>query len=420
MNVTGIATLPLIPGISMGPNPAAGRNALLDAARRALAGADNGRVALRLSGVPEAPHRRRVLKVLLQDAAQTGGGQVFETTAGELLLLGAQDAAVARAAAALGRLAGSAPLVQETWQLPADGARLMAWAETTSLQPANAAPPLTAGLAGLDALLAGLTPELVLRRRSILRLGARTALPGRLLEISAAALAAEFRALAEDADLRRHAEETLIYRLLPRLAAAGPMRPQGQLLLPLPAGFVGLPAPRPGLVGVLPLLAAADPDALAERRAGLAKLGWGLAVGGLDAAALRLVALAAIPADWLLVQWSAALAALNPSLGPGGGAGRCLLVGCDGPEALSWGMARGVTHFAGPHVETLLAAVRLDGCRQASGCTQRQCGERAAATAAAARIGCRNHALLDATLPQKPAARDAAGDAARDAAGVAA
>jgi hypothetical protein len=392
----------------MGAGQSANRGALLEAGRRAVAAGVTGRVALRLLGVPSASHRRRVLKVLLQDAAQTGGGQVFETTTGEMLLLGTQASAAARATAALGRLAGSVPLVLETWPLPQEAQRLMAWVESANLLPAAGPAPATPGIGGLDALLATLPPELVLRRRAILRLGSEMALPGRLLELSRPALAAELGALAEDADLRRHAEDALVRRLLPQLATPGPLRPQGTLLLPLPIDHLPGPVPRPGIVGVLPLQAAADPDALEERRSALAEQGWGLAIGGLDAAALRLVDADAIPADWLLLQWSPALAALNPALAPAT-LRRCLLLGCDAPDALAWGQSRGINRFVGPHVEAVLAAARLAGCRDSAGCTQRQCGERAAATAAAARIACRNHALLDATLPlPKPGVAGAA------------
>ncbi len=395
-----------------GATQLANRGALLEAARRAVGAGAGGRVALRLAGVPQASHRRRVLKVLLQDAAQTGGGQVFETTTGEMLLLGTQPTAAARAATALGRLAGSAPLALETWPLPQEAARLMAWVEAATLLPPTGPAHTAPGIAGLDALLANLAPELVLRRRAILRLGSEMALPGRLLELSRPALAAELGAPAEDADLRRHAEDALVRRLLPRLGAPGPLRPQGTLLLPLPVDLIPGPVPRPGLVGVLPLAAAADPDALEERRTAMAEQGWGMAIGGLDAAALRLVAADAIPADWLLLHWSPALAALDPALAPAT-LRRCLLLGCDSPDALAWGQSRGINRFVGPHVEAVLAAARLAGCREAAGCTQRQCGERAAATASAARTACRNQALLDATLPlPKPPAGAAPGTAA--------
>ncbi len=383
-------------------SPAPTRSTLLEAARRATA-APPGRVALHLAGLPSAAHRRRVLKVLLQDAAQAGGGQVFETTDGAMLLLGAQEAAAARASQALGRLAGPQPVVAQTWRLPQDAAPLLAWVEGANLGPGAAPPAPSPSIAGLDALLAGLRPDRVFRRQAILRLGQEMALPGRRLVLSAAALTAELGPLAEDADLRRHAEDALA-RLLPRMVGTpGPLNPPGVLLLPLPAETLPGPAPRPGLVGVLPLHTAANPEALAERRAALAELGWGLAIAGLDATALPLLQPEHLAADWLLLQWSPALARCGFTPGPAM-AGSCILGGTDAPEALAWGMAQGITRFAGPHVETVLASARLTGCREAGECTQRQCGERAAATAPAARTGCRNLALLDATLPLPKAA----------------
>ncbi len=384
-----------------GQPPAANRATLVEAARRALAGPP-GRVALRLAGLPAAPHRRRVLKVLLQDTAQASGGQVFETAEGEMLLLGAPEAAAARVALAISRLAAPGPLAAETWRLPLDSPRLMAWVEAASLRPAPPPPPPLPGVVGLDQALEAVPPDRVFRRRSILRLGSEMAMPGRRLVVSGPALAAELGVLAEDPDLRRHAEDMLALRLLRGLTRPGPLNPPGALLLPLPLAGLPPPAPRPGLVAVLPLASAADPDALADRREALAELGWGLAISGLDPAALRLVALAAIPADWLLLRWVPGMADPAHGLGPSE-ASRCVLVGCDGPEALAWGRAHGLTRFSGPHVEAVLASARLGGCREAAGCTQRQCGERAAATAAAARTGCRNLGLLDATLPMAKA-----------------
>lgn len=384
------------------PTPMAvlNRATLAAAARRAI-GAPPGRTALRVSGLPAAPHRRRVMKVLLQDAAQLGGGQVFETAADEMLLLGTPEATASRAAAQLATLGGSAaagPLGTELWRLPEDARRLLLWVDTIELSPPPPPPPLPPGVAALDARLAALPPERVFRRRAILRLGRELAMPGRRLVLSEAALAAELGPLATDADLRRHAGLALARGLLRRLAEPGAFSPPGTLLLPLPAGSLPPPAPRPGLVAVLPLTAAADPDALAEQREALAGLGWGLAIEGLDAAALRLVSLSAIPADWLLLRHGPGLTEPAEGFSPGEAA-RTVLVGCDGPEALAWGRARGITRFSGAHVEAVLAAARLGHCREAAGCTQRQCEERASATAEPGRTACRNHTLLDATLP---------------------
>ncbi|RYJ00439.1 MAG: hypothetical protein EON47_13835 [Acetobacteraceae bacterium] len=70
--------------------------ALLPIVRQALPGAA-GRVALRLQPqgrLAGPPARRRLARAILQDAAEVGGGAVFDTTSGEMLL---------RRAAGLGR-----------------------------------------------------------------------------------------------------------------------------------------------------------------------------------------------------------------------------------------------------------------------------------------------------------------------------
>lgn len=387
--------------------PAALGMPLLPVVRNALAAAPGG-VALRLAPagpLTGPPHRRRAAKALLQDAALSGGGQVFETAAGDLLLLAAAAPAAARAAAVLARLAAEAP--PETFTLPADNALLLAWAEHARLPPpAHQGPFAQApGLAGLDALLEAVPIGRLLRRWAVLRHapGRPPAVAARHVAVSRTALAMALGPLAPDPDLLRHAADRIAARLPGSLpapdqdGAAG-----GPLLLPLPLLGQPGPAPRPGLVGVLPLAAAADPAALAERRVALAAAGWGLAIGGLDAAALRVVAPAALPADLLLLRWSPALAerAIAAMLRTGSPpADRLVLTGCDGPEALDWGRGQGIVQFAGPHVAALLAASRMVACPAASGCSVTQCAGRAAAIEASGRGGCRNAGLLAALLP---------------------
>lgn len=402
---------------------------LLPAVRHALVGAPGG-VALRLP--PAGPltgtaHRRRATKALLQEAALADGGQVFETVAGDLLLLATAAPAAARIAALLARLGAEAP-PPETWTMPADAGQLLTWAEGARLSPRTPHGPAAPapGLAGLDERLDTLPLHRVVRQRPVLwhAAGAAPALAARWLAVSRAALRTELGALAPDPDLLGHAEDRIATRLstlrivgadgLPGLAAllAAPsaIPPAAAWLVPLPlrathdpaASPAGLPPGyRPGVIGVLPLIAAADPAALARRRQALAAGGWRLALAGLDAAALRLMAPAAFGADLLLLRWSPALAdraataLVRGHLQPD----RLVLTACDGPEAIGWGEAVGIRRFAGPQVASLLAASRMLACPAAAGCTRRQCTERAAATDAAGRAGCRNAALLSALLP---------------------
>jgi hypothetical protein len=149
---------------------------------------------------------------------------------------------------------------------------------------------------------------------------------------------------------------------------------------------------------------AAELGPLAGTRAALAQAGWGLALAGLDVAALRLVPPAGLAAD-LRLRWSPAMTdrAVATAL-RGTSPARLVLTGCDGPEAMDWGRSQGLTHFAGPHVEALLAAARLAACPEAKGCTHAACAERAAAAGPALRAACCNPGLLARLLPQPAAA----------------
>lgn len=376
---------------------------LLEWARRtAQTGAGKVAVAVGYNGAPWPAHRRRVLKVLLQDAAQTGGGQVFETVRGDCLLLGTAAGPARRVTDLLARLAGAEPLALSVWELPRDNPALLGWVEGASLpaqQPVGLASMVSTpvGLQGFDAAVAALVPERLARRQAVIVAEAgRPRLYGRMLHLSGAVLAAELGAFAADPDLLRHAADAVAARLPDFIAATASLDLEGMLLFPLPHGPLP-PAPRPGLVGILPASEASDPGELAERRAALDREGYNLAIGGLDAAALALMEPAVLPADLLLLQWSPAFATAP---GPSRHASqRAILTGCDGAGALAWGASHGITRFAGPHVETLLAAARLAACPAAAGCSPRQCEERAAATAEAGRTGCRNLPLLDAMLP---------------------
>lgn len=171
-----------------------------------------------------------------------------------------------------------------------------------------------------------------------------------------------------DIDLLRHAVDRIAERLFGRSLGHGAVEPPlGRLparmpvLLPLPVRPITARAPRDGLVGVLPLAAAAVTGApLAARRAELAALGWRLGIDELDAAALRFVAPAALDADLLLLRWSPALAGCRDAL-HGANPQALVLAGCDGPDALEWGRAAGLALFSGPGAEAALpAAARME------------------------------------------------------------
>lgn len=138
----------------------------------------------------------------------------------------------------------------------------------------------------------------------------------------------------------------------------------------------------------------AEPALLAAWRAG----GGRLAVGPIGAPLAGWLRLSAIPADLLLLRWSAELpAALAPALRDPLLPGRLVLTGADTPAALAWGLRQGVSRYAGTVVEALLAATRLGACPAGAGCTARACAARAASPADP--IGCGNPALLRRWLP---------------------
>jgi hypothetical protein len=384
--------------------PAAGAEAI----RRALRGPP-GRAALRLPA-PAGEARRRVALALLAEAGRSRGGLVLESAAGDWLLTEADAAAAARAAATLERLlgAGAAP---ESLALPGADAVLL---DLPAPVPATAHPPSPAPAAGIDALADAAPLPALLRRDPVLHIAPgqprRLALLG--LRLPPAALAPHLGPAAADPDLARHAADRLRARLPGLLAAPeGRAALLGQaaavpLLLDLPAALLPDPPPAPGEAPHAPaLIAALDvaealADPLLARRAALRHAGWGLAVRGLDAAALALLAPEALPADLLLLGWSPALVGRGPAAAlrrtdPA----RLVLEGCDGPEALEWGLAAGIARFAGPWIAALAAATRMAACRHAAGCSRLHCAARAAAATPAARAGCADPALLGAVLP---------------------
>lgn len=384
-----------------------------DAVRRALRGPP-GRVALRLAA-PGLPARRRVALALLEEAGRPRGGSVIETAAGELLLTEAEAADGARVAALLERLLGAAP---ERLDLPDAVAILLTLPGLVPAAAANAtAPPATR----IEALADAVTLPALLRREGVLHLAAGA--PQRLvllrLRVPVEALAPHLGAAGADADLARHAHDRLCGRLLTELAEP-PRRdellgtiPTVPLLIDLPlallpdmpvaSGEDDAAAVAPALIATLSA-AEAMADGLALRRAALRRAGWGLAVRGLDAAALALLAPEALPADLLLLRWSPAMAERTAAsalrrVDPA----RLVLTRCDGAAALEWGVSVGITRFAGSWIEALLAARRMAACPQAGACTRSACAARAAAATPAGRAGCANLSLLAALLPMEAA-----------------
>lgn len=225
-------------------------------------------------------------------------------------------------------------------------------------------PPAAAAAVGLDALLDALPLAAVVERRPVVRLapgrGPAAAAAAERFVVSRNRLAAELGpAAGGDEDLLRHAADRVAARLLPGSVLRS-VSARAPVLLPLPLRPPPARAPRPGLIGVLPLAAAGaaarGAPSLAERRAGLAALGWRLGIGGLDAAALRFVDLAALgaAADLLLLRWSPALARQGGAPLRGADPQALVLTGCGGADAVAWGRNAGLVLFGGPAAEAAL------------------------------------------------------------------
>lgn len=382
-----------------------------EAIRRALR-ASPGREALRLPAPADAV-RRRVAIALLEETARVHGGAVLETTTGDLLLTEAPAADAARLAALFGHLLGVAP---DRLGLPGAAAALLALPATAP--PAPDPPPPAA--AGIEALADAAPLPALLRREGVLHIAAGA--PRRLallrLRLAPGALAPYLGAAGTDADLARHAGDRLRARLLASLAE--PARrvallgeaPPVPLLIDLPATLLPDPSPSDGeeVPGSAALIAALSPaealaDDIAARRVALRRAGWGLAVRGLDAAALALMAPEALPADLLLLRWSPALAgrAAASALRRTDPA-RLVLTGCNAPDALEWGVSLGIARYAGPWISALMAATRMSACPHALGCTRAQCTARGAAAAPEGRAGCAAPGMLGALIPVERAA----------------
>lgn len=291
------------------PGPETG---LATALRRATRDA-RGLVVLR---VEEAvPHRRKVARTLLQEGALAAGGQVLDGPDGDLLLVGAEPGRAARLRELLERLVG--PATTQILCLQRDADALLAYG-SGGPPPVPRLPEDGPGLAGLDAFLDAMPLNAGVRRLLGWKLPGGTRPAFLRIEPDRARLRLALGPLGADTDLVDHAARRLTMRLLGALAdpaearawLGAPMPPR--LHLPLPTGQrpeAATGAIPPGLLtATLPLAAAADPEALARRRASLAAAGIGLEIEGVDAAALALLDGAALAADLIRLTWSPALA----------------------------------------------------------------------------------------------------------------
>lgn len=282
------------------------------ALRRAMRDA-RGRVVLRVEEA--APHRRKVIRALLEEGALAAGGQVLDGPGGNLLLVGADPSRAARLRDLVERLVG--PPSTEILCLQRDAAALDAYG---SAGPVPLPPLVDQGpsLAGLDAFLDAMPLGAGIRRLFGWPLPSAARPAFLRIEPDRARLRLALGPLGRDPDLLDEAVRRLATRVLRALtmpaearALLGTALPP-RLHLALPAGVrleaSALAIQPEALTVTLPLSAAAEPEALARRRASLAAAGIALEIEGVDAAALGLLDGAGLAADLIRLRWSPALA----------------------------------------------------------------------------------------------------------------
>ncbi len=383
------------------------------------------------------PHHRRIAATLLNEAVTTHGGQVFACPSGDLVVL-TEPAAATRLISTLTQLfraeSPGADRLLALWLLPADeaAARAHLAGAPAPLDRAEDAPVPLGAVAVVEAVLASAAVDQLMRRQGAVRISRAGMQPlYQELTVSLAALEARMAgctdaqeapmgALMADRFLFRHLAARLDRRVLDALAGGGlttGLTLHLNLTVPgiLSRAFARLAAALPNDaqlgVEVQFMEAVADLPRFAAACQVLRDAGCRLVLDGVNHGLLSLARPGALDPDLLKLDWSPQMATLPgrerrllaqsvAALGPD----RIVLHRAETEAALVWGRAHGISRFQGRHVDAMLAAARLSACRFASGCTLRQCVDRAAATGPAGRAGCRDTALLDATHP--PAMRE--------------
>ncbi|MFM7777805.1 MAG: hypothetical protein ACKPB8_03435, partial [Alphaproteobacteria bacterium] len=293
-----------------------------DALRRALRD-EGGRAAVRVSPGTR-PEAQRLVFALLREAVDVKGGSLVEIAPHDWLLTELPSFEAGKLQALLGQILGEAavqllPLPSSKLMLITllNAARLPQFLEVPPAEPVS---PL-----GLDARLDRLNLSQVFRRQSIVGI-TDTRLPKLVFQrlgLDQTALKRHLGRLSEDRALLRHAQSMLQKRVLEALGDEGTRKsltgggPIAPLLLDLPPDLLPeMPNVAedeadadagPGLYATLALQDAVSVGNLAIRRKALRQGAWGIAVAGLSASALSLIEPEALPADWLILDWSPAL-----------------------------------------------------------------------------------------------------------------
>ena len=392
------------------------QTSLQDALRRALRD-EGGRAAVRVAPGAQ-PEAQRLVFALLRETSDVKGGSLLEIMPNDWLLTELPSFEAGKLQALLGKILGEASV--KLLPLPASKNILAGLLHASRLPQFLEVPAaeLVSPL-GLDARLDKINLAQIYRRQNIVGIA-----DGRLPRLVFQRLARErsglrqlLGALAEDRALLRHAEAQIQKRVLEALGEEGTRRslmgggPIAPLFLDLPpellpamspeANDTSFPAATPALYATLSLHDAISISNLASRRESLHQEAWGVAISGLSASALSLVEVDALPADWLILDWSPALEdtqALKALRRVD--RARLILDGCNGEAALTWGLSQGIQLYCGPWIEDVIAASRMEHCSEAELCLRSECRARGLATSPSGRIGCHTPLLLEAVLPE--------------------
>ena len=364
------------------------------------------------------PHHRRIASVLLDDVVKAHGGQVFVCPNGDLVML-SRTAAGTALVPMLSRLfraeASGMDRLLALWSLPADEAAVRAYVSTVSANlPAPQDPPVLLGaMAAAEAVLASVPLADLMRRQTAVRItGGKVAPLFQELLVPHTMLEAQVGTALpgmDDPFLSRHLAARLDGRVLgalKQLPTGGALHLNLTLAGASSAAFLDSVAALPGSAALGVELqfmeAVADLPHFQATAARLRLAGAAVVLDGMDHAALLLARPAAFGPDLLKLDWSPRMATLPArerrqlaAVIAGFGPERIVLHRAETEAAVAWGRQHGINRFQGRHLDAMLAAERITACRYATGCSLRQCIDRAAAIGPEGRSGCQDQALLD-------------------------
>jgi hypothetical protein len=398
-------------------------------------------LALHLSRIPPPgarAHHRRVASAVLDEAAGRCEGQLFKLANGDIALLfrpGQSEGALLDVLARLFKADMPDPSALCTlWPLPQAKSAALAFIteqvnEVVRAEPVPEPRSSTGAIAAMDGIVqTGMLSDLMHRQTAVLlRPGRDLAIVPLFREVAIATAVLEARIVggqaAADPFLFSHLAVRLDHRMLDDLrrdVPAGGLLSMGlgsaalhinmTLAGILSQGFADFAADcrraiAAGLrIGVeVPFVEAfADIKSFILARERLRLTNLHLVLDGVGHQALAVTSPGVLQPSLVKLNWSPAMQDVGPELTAAVdrlGPARIVLHRSESEAAIGWGLAHGITRFQGRYVDTMLAAERLRACTSSAHCTLRQCRERASATGASGRSGCRNLGLLDLAAP---------------------